>query len=230
MDEFERDQQAKFLREIEDHKNQLEAQQADHRSVLNHQRTMAQEQMKVYQERQASSLRHQQAQCEMLMKQVQSQMETEMRMKTELVRNQMKILAEVQPVQGGGETADLSDIINQLSSPNNNANFSTINNERLEQMYKKREERLNSSHEEEMEDLQKRIRHWVQRCQEQSDDHHNELENERERRRRDLKEQSEDHKQTVETIRADYNVLVDKIKELKSLEFEATVESRDSAK
>lgn len=53
---------------------------------------------------------------------------------------------------------------------------------------------------------------------------------ERERRRRDLQEQSEDHKATVDTIRTDYAVLVDKIKELKGMELEASIEARDSSK
>ena len=42
--------------------------------------------------------------------------------------------------------------------------------------------------------------------------------------------QSEDHKATVETIRVDYAVLVEKIKELKTMEFEASVEARDTSK
>ena len=53
---------------------------------------------------------------------------------------------------------------------------------------------------------------------------------ERERRRHDLHEQSEDHKATVDTIRADYAVLVDKIKEIKAMELEASNEARDSSK
>ena len=63
-----------------------------------------------------------------------------------------------------------------------------------------------------------------------SQEHQRELEAERERRRKDLHEQSEDHKATVETIRADYAVLVEKIKELKTMELEASIEARDSSK
>ena len=95
---------------------------------------------------------------------------------------------------------------------------------------KQREERLKAAHEEEMVEMQKRIQHWILRTQQMSEEHQKELEAERERRRRDLQEQSEDHKATVETIRADYTVLLDKIKELKAMELEASLEARDSSK
>ena len=78
--------------------------------------------------------------------------------------------------------------------------------------------------------MQTRIQHWVQRTQQMAGEHQKELEAEKERRRRDLHEQSEDHKSTVETIRADYAVLVEKIKELKAMELEASIEARDSSK
>ena len=83
-------------------------------------------------------------------------------------------------------------------------------------MYKKREDRLKAAHAEEIEEMQKRLAHWSRRVQQMSEEHQKELESEREKRKRDLKEQSEDHKATVDTIRADYAVLVDKIKELKT--------------
>ena len=89
---------------------------------------------------------------------------------------------------------------------------------------------MKAAHEQEIEEMQKRIQHWVQRNQQMSEEHQKELENERERRRRDLQEQSEDHKATVDTLRADYAILVDKIKELKSIELEANMEARDSSK
>ena len=54
--------------------------------------------MRTLQEKQSLSLQHQQSQCQMLMKQLQSQMESEMLMKSELVRNQMQMLA-----QNGGD-------------------------------------------------------------------------------------------------------------------------------
>ena len=97
-------------------------------------------------------------------------------------------------------------------------------------MYKKREDRLKAAHAEEMEEMQKRLAHWSRRVQQMSEEHQKELDEEKEKRKRDLKEQSQDHKATVETIRADYAVLVDKIKELKSLEMEANYEARDSSK
>ena len=60
------------------------------------------EQMKALQEKQSLTLQHQQSQCQMLMKQLQSQMEAEMRMKSELVRNQMEMLA-----QNGGDISGM---------------------------------------------------------------------------------------------------------------------------
>ena len=51
MEEFERKQQSKFLREIEEHKKQLEMQQIEHRKILDHQRNMAKEQLRALQVR-----------------------------------------------------------------------------------------------------------------------------------------------------------------------------------
>ena len=50
-------------------------------------------------------------------------------------------------------------------------------------------------------EMQKRIQHWIQRAQQMSEEHQTELEMERERRKNDLHQQSEDHRATVETIR-----------------------------
>ena len=52
----------------------------------------------------------QQSQSEMLMKQLQSQMEAEMRMKTELVRNQMQILSQVQ------SDSDFNEVISRFNA------------------------------------------------------------------------------------------------------------------
>ena len=49
MEEFEREQNSKFMREIEDHKKQLELQQMEHRKILDQQRSVAKEQLKVLQ-------------------------------------------------------------------------------------------------------------------------------------------------------------------------------------
>ena len=107
---------------------------------------MAREQMKVLQEKQALALQTQQAQSEMLMRQLQSQMESEMKMKTELARNQMQILAEVQPGGTGGQ--DLDEVIQNFSrNPllgGANGNSGAVVH--VEEMYKKREERLKLAH------------------------------------------------------------------------------------
>ena len=66
--------------------------------IIDQQRQAAKDQMRTLQEKQSLSLQHQQSQCQMLMKQLQSQMESEMLMKSELVRNQMQMLA-----QNGGD-------------------------------------------------------------------------------------------------------------------------------
>ena len=52
----------------------------------------------------------------------------------------------------------------------------------------------------ELTEMQKRIQHWIQRAQQMSEEHQKELDEEKERRRHDLHQQSEDHKATVETI------------------------------
>lgn len=111
-------------------------------NLLDQQRSMAREQMKLLQEKQALALQTQQAQSQMLMKQLQSQMESEMKMKTELARNQMQILAEVQPGTGG---QDLDEVIQNFSR-NSGANGNGGAVVHVEEMYKNREERLKLAH------------------------------------------------------------------------------------
>ena len=52
---------------------------------MEQQRLMAQDQVKVMQDRQSSMMKQQQSQMEIMLKQIQAQMETEMRMKSDLV-------------------------------------------------------------------------------------------------------------------------------------------------
>ena len=111
-------------------------------NLLDQQRSMAREQMKLLQEKQALALQTQQAQSQMLMKQLQSRMESEMKMKTELARNQMQILAEVQPGTGG---QDLDEVIQNFSR-NSGANGNGGAVVHVEEMYKNREERLKLAH------------------------------------------------------------------------------------
>ncbi len=98
MNEFEQDLQAKFAKDIQEHKLQLASQQEQHRNILNQHRHSVQEQMRLMQEKQSLALHQQQSQCDMLMRQLQSQMESEMSMKTELVRNMMQMVS-----QGAGD-------------------------------------------------------------------------------------------------------------------------------
>ena len=53
-------------------------------------------QVQAMQEKQSSIMRQQQTQSEMLMKQIQAQMESEIRLKSDLVRNQLRIMTEIQ--------------------------------------------------------------------------------------------------------------------------------------
>ena len=65
------------------------------------------------QDRQATILKQQQVQAEMLMKQIQTQMETELRMKSDLVRNQLSILGEIQ-MQNPEEVMDMKSLLSQV--------------------------------------------------------------------------------------------------------------------
>ncbi len=97
-------------------------------------------------------------------------------------------------------------------------------------IFKEREERIRESHADEIKTYQAKIRQLTERAKVVAQEHQEELDIERKRRVKELQEQSEDHKITVETIRRDYMVLVDRIKELKDLESDAAIEARDSSK
>ena len=74
---------------------------------------MVQDQAILIQDRHASMLKQQQMQSETLLKQIQSQMESEMRMKSDLVRNQLSVLAELQ-MQNPTDTIDINGIMEKL--------------------------------------------------------------------------------------------------------------------
>ena len=65
------------------------------------------------QDRQSSILMQQQSQTEVLMKQIQAQMESELRAKSELVRNQLTILTEIQ-MQNPQESLDMKGLLDQV--------------------------------------------------------------------------------------------------------------------
>lgn len=65
------------------------------------------------QERHMSLLQQQQVQAETLMKQMQAQIEADLRVRNDLMRNQMKMLGELQ-VQNPGETIDLNAFLNGI--------------------------------------------------------------------------------------------------------------------
>ena len=70
--------------------------------------------------------------------------------------------------------------------------------EEIEALYKEREERLRSAHAEHVEELEGRISSLLERRRAMLDSHREELEEERERRRREMAEQSEGHKEAMQ--------------------------------
>ena len=82
-------------------------------AAMEQQRNMVQDQAILIQDRHASMLKQQQMQSETLLKQIQSQMESEMRMKNDLVRNQLSVLAELQ-MQNPTDTIDINGIMEKL--------------------------------------------------------------------------------------------------------------------
>ena len=72
------------------------------------------------QERQASILMQQQSQTEVLMKQIQAQMESELKAKSDLVRNQLTILTEIQVRAGMLSLGLCSKLIYALQMQNPN--------------------------------------------------------------------------------------------------------------
>ena len=91
-------------------------------------------------------------------------------MKSELVRNQMEMLAQ----NGGDLSGNNNEILSELLAGKMNINEN--NNNTGNSLNKQREERLNAAHEEEISEMQKRIQHWMQRTHEMAAEHQKELE------------------------------------------------------
>ena len=72
------------------------------------------------QDRQATILKQQQVQAEMLMKQIQTQMESELRMKSDLVRNQLSIIGEIQ-MQNPEEVLDMKSLLSKVQQGSSTA-------------------------------------------------------------------------------------------------------------
>ena len=68
-------------------------------------------------------------------------------------------------------------------------------------MYKERESRLKSLHQEEMEELTSRLRVANDKLLTAKADHEDDLERERERRLKDLARQADDHRRAVDDLR-----------------------------
>ena len=172
MQDLERRQQGEFERDLEGQKRMLESKQQEHRMALEQQRNLAQDQVRAMQERQSSILIQQQTQTEVLMKQIQAQMESELKTKSELVRNQLTILTEIQ-MQNPHESLDMKGLLDQVqqsvgmtkmsapSAGNPNRDKDTL--EEIESLYKEREERLRSAHAEHVEELEARISSLLER-------------------------------------------------------------------
>ena len=97
-------------------------------------------------------------------------------------------------------------------------------------MYKERESRLKSLHQEEMEELTSRLRVANDKLLTAKADHEDDLERERERRLKDLARQADDHRRAVEDLRSEYAATLDKVKELKAYELNSTRDAADVTK
>ena len=80
---------------------------------MEQQKLNAQEQAMLIQNRHASMLKQQQMQSEILLKQMQSQMECEVKMKNEMVRQQITMLGEIQ-MQNPQETLNMNELFKNL--------------------------------------------------------------------------------------------------------------------
>ena len=97
----------------------------------------------------------------------------------------------------------------------------------LEGVYKEKESRLRSLHQEEIDDLTHRLRVANDRLVAAKADHEDEMEAERERRVKDLARQSEEHTRAVEALRTEYLDALDKVKEIRAREINSLKDATD---
>ena len=84
---------------------------------MEQQKTNVQDQAILIQNRHAAMLKQQQMQSEILLKQIQSQMESEVKMKNDMVRHQISILGEIQ-MQNPTEVININGIMDQIQREN----------------------------------------------------------------------------------------------------------------
>ena len=84
---------------------------------MEQQKHKVQEQVVLLQDRYSAMLTQQQVQSETLLKQMQSQMESEIKMKNDVVRHQLRMLGEIQ-MKNPTETININGIMEQLRNQN----------------------------------------------------------------------------------------------------------------
>ena len=162
-------------------------------------------------------LKQQQQQTEVLLRQIQTQMEADMRLKSEMTRNQLQVLTEMQLRNPSDQVPSVHAMLANLPATNKD----------VEEVYKEKESRLRSLHQEEIEDLTHRLRVANDKLVTAKAEHEDELEAERERRVRDLARQSEEHCRAVESLRAEYMTALDKVKEIRARELDSLKDATD---
>ena len=94
-------------------------------------------------------------------------------------------------------------------------------------MYKEKESRLRSLHQEEIDDLTHRLRVANDRLVAAKADHEDEMEAEREKRVKDLARQSEEHTRAIEALRTEYLDALNKVKEIRAREIDSLKDATD---
>ena len=97
----------------------------------------------------------------------------------------------------------------------------------MEEVYKEKETRLRSLHQEEIDDLTHRLRVANDKLVAAKVEHEDEMESERQRRVKDLARQSEEHCRAVEGLRTEYMAALHKVKEIRTRELDSLKDATD---
>ena len=97
----------------------------------------------------------------------------------------------------------------------------------MEEVYKEKETRLRSLHQEEIDDLTHRLRVANDKLVAAKVEHEDERESERQRRVKDLARQSEEHCRAVEGLRTEYMAALHKVKEIRTRELDSLKDATD---
>lgn len=117
MQDFESRQREQFQRDLQEQQRLMEAKQREYQTAMDQQKSMTQSQVAMIQERQKSMLKQQQQQTEVLLRQIQTQMEADMRLKSEMTRNQLQVLTEMQMRNPSDQVPSLHAMLGQLKGP-----------------------------------------------------------------------------------------------------------------